>query len=564
MLRIANPGSNIDQFIRIFRDLHPYLKDKTRFSLQDIEMAMVAKKNVTSQGAIGNEALLRSRGKRDPSLQGIYNQCKMYAELYRTLGWIHSTESQLSFCITALGHHLATASDPVALTKECLLGVAFPNEVLSVKGDYRIRVFGTILVTISELSTLSRDEMIAGPLSIEDDTQPAQLRVMIDGLRRMRRTRGALDKRLDMISAARNIQRHPTMENYTRFPLAALTWAGWATKSRNSGLTVTGEGRIAADRVSAGIDLRLGDFIVAPDYIKGPLIIASHYRMLERGGFDVRSVESAISRAESAIAGAGYRGDILFSPFQQLARSTIAKYAPELLVTEGVDATDSFTAESAAGVGVKRAAAPAILVQVTSGTHRTFDRTERVEQMLLEKLLEVGGQLEEATEFFVRVYASANQDVFYPLVADLMTVIGFDCQVTRSGVNNAREDALIRDPTDSIPIEIKSPGEETELSVKGVRQALENKIILLAREGHPTQRSTTSLVIGFNPPNERSEVHELVDDIFNTFKINVGVIDFRTLLTLALKRVLSKKPLSLPGFTTMKGLLRVEVAPANR
>lgn len=564
MIRIANPGSNIDQFIRIFRDLHPYLKDKARFGIQDIETAMIAKKNVTSQGAIGSEALRRSRDKKDSSLQGIYNQCKMYAELYRTLGWIHSTESQLSFCITALGHHLATASDPAALTRECLLGVAFPNEVLNVKGDNKVRIFGTILFAISELNTLSRDEMIAGPLSIEDDTQPEQLHAMVDDLRRMRRTRGELDKRLDKISAARNIQRHPTMENYTRFPLAALPWAGWATKGRISGLTFTEEGRVVAERVSATVDLRLGDFIAVPNHVKGPLIVASHYRMLERGGFDVDSVEVTISRAESVLADAGYRGSILFSPFQQLARSTIAKHAPELLVTEGIDATDSVTAETAAGVCVKRAAALTILVQMTSSSHRSFDRTERLEQMLLEKLSEVGGQLDEAAEYFVRRFERANQDEFYPLVADLLAIIGFDCHVTRTGVNNAREDALIVDPTDSIPIEIKSPGEETELSVKGVRQALENKIILLARGGHPTQQNTTSLVIGFNPPNERSEVHELVEDIYNTFKINVGVIDFRTLLTLALKRVLSKKTLSLPGFTTMKGLLRVEVAPANR
>jgi hypothetical protein len=47
---------------------------------------------------------------------------------------------------------------------------------------------------------------------------------------------------------------------------------------------------------------------------------------------------------------------------------------------------------------------------------------------------------------------------------------------------------MIVDATDSIPIEIKSPGEEMELSVKALRQAVENKVILLSRNQFPTRR----------------------------------------------------------------------------
>jgi hypothetical protein len=64
MLRIPNPGSDIDGFIRIFRDLHPFLREKANFTLDDITEAMIAKKNVTSQGAIGDEALRRSSSTR--------------------------------------------------------------------------------------------------------------------------------------------------------------------------------------------------------------------------------------------------------------------------------------------------------------------------------------------------------------------------------------------------------------------------------------------------------------------------------------------------------------------
>jgi hypothetical protein len=563
MLRIPNPGSNIDEFIRIFQDLHPFLKDKTNFDLDDITAAMIAKNNVTSQGAIGAEALRRSR-REDRSLDGLYNQSKMYSELYRSLGWIHSTSSSLTFCITTLGHHLATAADPKALTRECLLGIAFPNEVLNVKGNQSLRVFGTILLTIAELGTLSRDEMTAGPMCIADDTNPRLVATMIHNLRQMRRRPGALDRCLDEISSTRNIKRGSTMTNYTRFPMAALPWAGWATKSRGGMLTVTAEGRVAAERIRAIRDFRLDDFIAAPDGVKGALIVSTSYRMLERGGFDLDAVSNTLVRDERAIYDAGYCGELLFSPFQQLARSTIALHAKEMLVTEGIDAIDSTTAELETGISTKRPTAMAMLVQVTTGIHQTFDRAQQLEQELVKVLTAVEGQIDKAAEFFIHKFAQANKDVFYPLVADLFAVVGFDCRLSRAGVNNVREDALIVDDHNSIPIEIKSPGEEPEISVKGVRQALENKIILLSRKGNPTRPSTTSLVVGFNPPNERSEVHELIDDIHHAFHVNVGIIDFRTLLMLALKRVHSTHPLALPGFTTMKGLLRVEVAPSGR
>jgi hypothetical protein len=91
---------------------------------------------------------------------------------------------------------------------------------------------------------------------------------------------------------------------------------------------------------------------------------------------------------------------------------------------------------------------------------------------------------------------------------------------------------MIIDPIFSIPIEIKSPGEEEFISVKGVRQALENKIVLLAREAYTTMPETTSLVVGYKLPNNRSEVNTLVSDIKKAYNINIGIIDLESLLYL--------------------------------
>lgn len=563
MLRIPNPGSDIDGFIRIFREIHPLLGDKASFDIDDFSKALIATNNVTAQGAIGEEALRRST-RRNRSLDPIYNQSKMYSELYRSHGWIHSTDSSLTFCVTTLGHHMATAVDPRALMKECLLGMAFPNEVLNVKGDQTLRVFGTILQSIAALGDLSRDEMIAGPMSIADDSQPELIDAMIEDLRQLRAKKGALDKRLDRISKKRKIKRDSTMGNYTRYPMAALPWAGWATKPKLGVLKVTDEGMEAARRVRDSYDFRVVDFHALTDHAKRPLIVSTSYRMLERGGFDLEIVGNNVAQEEAALYEAGVPSGPMFSPFQQLSRQTIAAHAPEMVLTEGVDAASAEEARAIEGVAEARTTPFIMLAQVGAEDFVAPDRTKQAVNMLKDALARAGGIIPDAIERLVQRFELENKDVFYPLVADLFTVLGFECRVSRAGVNYARADAMIMDPEASIPIEIKSPGEEREILVKGVRQALENKIILLARKAYKTRAETTSLVIGFNPPNERSEVHELLEDIHRAFGVNIAVMDFRTLLHLALQSVLADRRVVMPGFQTMRGLVRVEVTPANR
>ena len=133
---------------------------------------------------------------------------------------------------------------------------------------------------------------------------------------------------------------------------------------------------------------------------------------------------------------------------------------------------------------------------------------------------------------------TATQTRFYPFIAMLFRVLGFDASTSRSGDNGARWDAIIVDKTDSIPIEIKSPTEEQHISLKAIRQALENKVILLSRETHPTRAKTTSLAVGYYLPNDRAEVTNLILDFKTTYGFSIGVIDLATLLKMAVSIIL--------------------------
>lgn len=130
-------------------------------------------------------------------------------------------------------------------------------------------------------------------------------------------------------------------------------------------------------------------------------------------------------------------------------------------------------------------------------------------------------------------YLSHLKIEFYDFIGLILKHIGFvNPSVSRNGDTNCRMDAIIIDDENSIPIEIKSPGESVEINIKSIRQACENKVVILSRKFYATNYNTTSLAIAFGYPPERSDVYELINDIKNAYGFNIGIIDINDLLSL--------------------------------
>lgn len=560
MQRIPNPVSNPDIFLRTFRQMHTFLKDRGTFGLDDMTEALIAQNNVTSQGAIGAEALRRS-SRPDRSRDPLYNQSKMYAELFRLLGWMHSMTKSLSFAFSELGEHLVTATNPNALMRECLLGIAIPNEIVGVQSDQNIRVIGSILLTLDLVGEITRDELMAGPMNLKDDSDQRNIESMVHLLKDFRKKPGSLNSYIDKIAASAGITRSPTMENYTRFPIAVFPWSGWATKIRPGVLAITPAGKAMARRLRTGHDIRLEQFNNIPIQFKPAFIRLTFYKMLERAGFDIEPVKIQLKHEEKLLFNNKIpcEGDIYFSPFQQLSSKTFKELCPELVEEQNQklqkankDLTirpkkEDYQKNKNKKLTYALSQAEFVGLDMTDSLVREIKGSYSVNKQNENKTLEA----------FILKYSTANQDVFYPLVTELFCLLGFNCKMSRRGVNYTRADAIIIDSSNSIPIEIKSPGEETEISVKAIRQALENKIVLLSRKSYPTKPNTTSLVVGFNPPNNRSEVHELINDIGTVYQIRIGVIDFRSLVKLVMHTVFTENKLKLHNFFNLKGVINV-------
>ena len=548
MIRFPNPGSDIASFIRIYKTLHTHLKEKSWFTLDDMSATLTSSNLAASSGHVGEKALALST-RKDRSRDPLYNQSKMYAELFRTLGWIVSDDpnAALRFRFTLLGDHAAIAhADPKAIFEESILGINYPNQILAIKGTEASRVFSTILRVASRLDGyICRDEIILGVLNHDDDE--TNVEYVVNTIRKMRKSIRHLAIAMENMSDEKGIQIN-TMRNYTRFPLAVMTYCDWLERESTKRFYPDGYPTIMykqtpyglkrANEIEQAVDFRLSDYERSPSEKQNAMIRLGFYTMLQRANFDISPAIAQIANDHRLLRKEVDGKDVVFSPYQTV-RPEVADDAlghtrgqPSVINTENKVASPTIP-YSLDPIGQQTTVIR--LPQLAGGDIITSTSSE-IESRIVELNREGYPDLRIADTLFSE-YITTNKDVFYPLVTDLFTLIGFDCQVSRTGINYERWDAIAIDSAKSVPIEIKSPTEELYISIKAIRQALENKIVLLSRKSYSTDWETVSLAVGYNPPNERAEVSRLIADIKNAFGIKIGVIDFHSLLMLVPRHV---------------------------
>lgn len=563
--RFPNPGSDINMFIEIFKRTYGVLSSKKYFSLYDMELAMINNYLVSSEGFTGMKAFelsLREDSSRDP----IYNQAKMYAELYRMLGWYSSSkEKSLIFTITELGKYVAESNvDNRLIFRESIMGMADENEVIEKKDGLEMRPFKYFLNVANLLGgKICKLELIYGPYRYPD----SKIKNAVDAILEVRGNIRKLLLNINNFSIESKISKN-TMENYTRFPISTLDYLGWFNKKKSSELypgsknmvvmNLTDIGKKDMELYNSLKDIRIDEFNNCSTRIKIAIVRLSFYQQLKRMGIiDVEynfDVEKELRIISDEFNG---QTELLFSPYQMLNNdyvdsvlSITKDYSSDAVpiekkdLLESIDSFNKITDEYVNSISL-----------CTSFYKETDSdkQTEIYKQIMLLKNLPEDEIIKELME----KYRTANKDIFYPLIGDIFNILGFDCRVSRNGTNYERYDAIIVSDK-SMPIEIKSPGEEQNISVKAVRQALENKIILLSRKNFDTLWETTSLVVGYLPPNNRAEVLTLIDDINNTFDVKIAIFDFCTLLKLLINKILYNRVIIDNEIYELKGLVAID------
>ena len=561
MIRFRNPVSDINVFIENFKKMYIEFSNMDYFDLDNIAEFFAREKLASSSGYTGDEALRRSYLIKDDSRKSMKMQAKSYSEWFRILGWIMSGEKALNFNFTYLGLHVALSGDGAKyLFEQCLLGVEYQNHVLNVKFPDRNKPFVNMLLFADELDgKIHRDEILLGAMNLLDGYSQDEKQSKLSYLKKIRETKNldTLNEEIEKLAESNNMQAN-SVRNLTRFVNSALEFTGWFEKKNlrvykksSPFLILTEKGKKVVEQIKNSIVLKGDNLDISSPETK-TLSELSLLCMFRRANFDVgEEIKKYDSELKRILLKEG-KEDIIFSPYQYFSGPELEIILPDNALQTG---TEHRTIEIDTSLNLLSVKSEAFVEAKKS----KMSKNEQMNKMLLKRIANKSGNLSKAIDTFMDDIANMKQTEFYPLVADLIGyVFNRPAFAPSAGNNNMRYDVMIPDDNYSIPVEVKSPTEEEMLSVKAIRQATENKVLLLARKPYKTSFEVSSFACGYKLPNDRSDVYKLIEEIYDTYKINIAILDMNTLIKASFYCAQNKTYYDVSEFIGKRGVIRFE------
>lgn len=561
MIRFRNPVSDMNVFIENFKKIYVEFSNMDYFDLDNIAEFFARERLASSSGYIGDEALKRSYLIKDDSRKSMKMQAKSYAELFRVLGWITSGKKALNFRFTYLGVHVAVSGNGSKLLfEQCLLGVEYPNHVIDVKFPDNNRPFVNMLLFADQLNgKIHRDEILLGAMNLLDGYSEDEIESKLLYIKEIRATKSiaALNEAIENLASSNGIQVDSVI-NLTRFVIASLKFTGWFEEKKlkiygksRPFLVLTEKGKHVVEHIKNSLVLKGDSIDIESDDAK---IISelSMLRMFRRAKFDVdeelRKFDSELERLNLESG----KTDIIFSPYQYFSGTELELVLPNYILRKG---TEHRSVEIDTNVSILSVKSEVVVEAKKS----ELSKNEQMNKMLLSRISAAKGDTNKATEVFMKDISKLKQKDFYPLVANILGFIfNKDAFAPSAGNNNMRYDVIVPDECYSIPVEVKSPTEEEMLSVKAIRQAVENKVLLLARKPYNTTFDVSSFACGFKLPNDRSDVYKLIEEIYKTYGINVAIMDMASLITGAFYCAQNAKYYDVSEFIGKRGVIKFE------
>lgn len=158
--------------------------------------------------------------------------------------------------------------------------------------------------------------------------------------------------------------------------------------------------------------------------------------------------------------------------------------------------------------------------------------------------------IDELSSIICELHKPYGKECFYPFVHTILRIIGLRCEG-----EIGRFDGLCYYENHKIPIEIKSYLETPSYDLKGLRQAVENKIMAYNPKVED-DISFASFVVGFEHPTSDQEVRTFIDSALDNFCINIIATDIFSLTKMAIQVIRDKVSVNLHNLLTSHGILR--------
>lgn len=285
-----------------------------------------------------------------------------------------------------------------------------------------------------------------------------------------------LEEEIQKLSDANGMQKN-SVRNLTRFVISALEYSGWFEKKKLKiygksapFLLLTQKGNEIISKIENSYNLK-GEDIDHEQEQNLHLADIALLCMLKRANFDVDESLNEYTEGLEYIKKISGKSDVLFSPYQFFSGEELELILPQYILEEGTEHRD---VEIASDLSIHSFKSEVIVESKKSD----LSKNEIINRKLQKRITGAGGNINKATHDFVVEVLTMKQSDFYPLIADLLGFIfNREAFAPSADNNNMRYDVMVPDEKYSIPVEVKSPTEEEMLSVKAIRQALENAVV---------------------------------------------------------------------------------------
>lgn len=334
MIRFRNPGTSKIIQIEMLKALYVELKDYETFSLDDMANVFAYENLMSAAGFSGENALIKGYSK-DRSRDTPYNNAKMYAEIFRTLGWMTSAYEGSSYPVkfTYIGIHIATINNSEVENKlylESILGIIDPNEIMDVKYNIHSRIVISILESMTLLDNfIYKHEIAMSPMSINDNLDNFKVKIM--AIKENRKIMSNDQFKLEFENFSKKLGISPTtVDNSTRMPVALLKHSDLVTDSRENiygvskkVLRISELGQKTLKHYKNMKDIRLSEFNKYSILEQNSLIRIGIFSMLERADYDISKYSHFLDNDKIICEKILNNKELLFSPYQMLKISRI-------------------------------------------------------------------------------------------------------------------------------------------------------------------------------------------------------------------------------------------------
>lgn len=235
MIRIPNPKSDIFEYITIVSLLEEYTKTSGQltFTFDDISFVLASKGKISSQKAVGSQAVQASF-RKDRSLDGAFNQSKALSEVLRLMGLVGNIENQHTFRLTMFGQivaqyphndHPEYKRGVLHLLRWSFVNMNFKHPLIQANADCDVKPFSALISCLPSLEGfITKAEINYVILTLKTDSHAACQQAIQD-IQRLRKEEGYFRTyKSEQLRAAQIAE--TTADNYTRIPISFLQQLG--------------------------------------------------------------------------------------------------------------------------------------------------------------------------------------------------------------------------------------------------------------------------------------------------------------------------------------------------